>query len=128
MRSGQLDWLKLSRIVRGRRNKWARRGAARRILDGPRANVDAARGAQSLVRVLIAMGSRGCRMRRAPAMPRKSARKKADPVTGVLNFNVDNRTYQIDPNRQKVYRSFVEIETSKAFEIYSLWRSKVASA
>jgi hypothetical protein len=61
-------------------------------------------------------------------MPRKSTRKKADPITGVLNFNVDDRIYQIDPNRRKVYRSFVEIETSKAMEIYSLWRAKVANA
>lgn len=57
-------------------------------------------------------------------MSRKVALKKVEPVTSIVSFNVNNRTYQIDPDRQKVYRSFVEIETSKAFEIYSLWRSK----
>jgi hypothetical protein len=59
---------------------------------------------------------------------RKSTRRKAEVQSAFVNFNFGDRTYQIDPQRQKVYRSFVEIETSKAFEIYSRWRSGEASA
>ena len=43
-----------------------------------------------------------------------------------VNFNVGDRIYQIDPQRQKVYRQFVQIETSKASEIYAVWRSQNA--
>lgn len=57
-------------------------------------------------------------------MPPRIARKKKEPASSVVNFNFGARTYQIDPDRQKVYRAFVEIETSKAFEIYSVWRSQ----
>lgn len=56
-------------------------------------------------------------------MPRKTVRRQDPAAVSVVNFLFQNRTYQIDPERQKVYRSFVEIETSKAFEIYSIWRS-----
>lgn len=41
-----------------------------------------------------------------------------------VTFDFERRTYQIDPERRKVYRRFVEIETSKASEIMSLWRSQ----
>jgi hypothetical protein len=61
-------------------------------------------------------------------MTRKNTRHKAESQGSVVNFNFGDRTYQIDPQRQKVYRSFVEIETSKAFEIYSRWRSSEARA
>jgi hypothetical protein len=54
---------------------------------------------------------------------RKTSRKKIEPLATIVSFQFDNRTYQIDPKRQKVYRAFVEIETSKAFEIMSVWRS-----
>ena len=56
-------------------------------------------------------------------MPSKTARAKSQLVPNIVNFDFGNRTYQIDPERQKVYRAFVEIETSKAFLIYSVWRS-----
>ncbi len=59
-------------------------------------------------------------------MTRKSTRRKAEGQGGVVNFVFGDRTYQIDPQRRKVYRSFVEIETSKAFEIYLHWRSSEA--
>jgi hypothetical protein len=58
----------------------------------------------------------------------KSSRRKREDKAVVVNFVFGDRTYQIDPQRQKVYRRFVEIETSKAFEIYSRWRSLEASA
>jgi hypothetical protein len=54
-------------------------------------------------------------------MPRK---KQVETVGNrIVNFDFEDRTYQIDPNRKKVYRRFVEIETSKAFEILSTWRA-----
>ncbi len=56
-------------------------------------------------------------------MARKSAPKPASKVR-VVQYQFQDRTYQIDPERRKVYRSFVEIETSKAFEIYSTWRAQ----
>lgn len=46
----------------------------------------------------------------------------------MVTFDFENRTYQIDPSRRKVYSRFVEIETSKAFEIFCYWRSQNASA
>jgi hypothetical protein len=40
----------------------------------------------------------------------------------IEQFNFENRTYQIDPELKKVYRSFVEIETAKASAILMVWR------
>ncbi len=34
-----------------------------------------------------------------------------------VDFQVDDATYQIDPLRKKVYRRFVEVETSRASQI-----------
>ena len=49
--------------------------------------------------------------------------KVADGEKRIVTFDFENRTYQIDPGQKKVYRRFVEIEKSKAFEILSTWRS-----
>ncbi len=43
-----------------------------------------------------------------------------------VNFNFEDRVYQIDPSLKKVYRRFVEIETSKASLILSSWRAIAA--
>ncbi len=58
------------------------------------------------------------------------ARKKPKPdgERPIVNFDFQDCTYQIDPQRQKVYRRFVEIETSKAMQIFSIWRSEKARA
>jgi hypothetical protein len=45
----------------------------------------------------------------------------------IVNFDFNDRTYQIDPEQKKVYRSFVEIEKAKAFEIISCWRASHVS-
>ena len=56
-----------------------------------------------------------------------AAKKKVDtPTRPIVNFSFGDRTYQIDPGRNKVYRRFVEIETAKAFEILSTWRAQTA--
>ena len=59
-------------------------------------------------------------------MPRKSA-NEGPVATPIVNFKYENRTYQIDPQLRKVYRRFVEIETSRAAQIFSFWRSRHAS-
>ena len=48
--------------------------------------------------------------------------------TPIVNFSFQERTYQIDPGRKKVYRRFVEIETAKASEILSFWRAQQSPA
>lgn len=61
-------------------------------------------------------------------MAAKRVSKKTDGTSPIVNFDLDQRTYQIDPDRRKVYRKFVEIETSRASQIISLWRARLASA
>ena len=59
------------------------------------------------------------------------ARKRtahSNPPTAMVTFSFQDRTYQIDPGRKKVYRRFVEIETSKASEIFSTWRARHTAA
>lgn len=56
-------------------------------------------------------------------MPRKRVQQAASE-SPIITFQFEERTYQIDPNRRKVYRRFVEIETSKAALIFSNWRSQ----
>jgi len=56
-------------------------------------------------------------------MARKTKQPKESEVR-IVDFDFGDRTYQIDPARQKVYRRFVEIETAKAVEIFSNWRSR----
>jgi hypothetical protein len=60
-------------------------------------------------------------------MARKRTRVTASP-TPIVSFTFQDRTYQIDPGRKKVYRRFVEIETAKAFEILSIWRAQQLTA
>ena len=45
----------------------------------------------------------------------------------IEQFNFENRTYQIDPDLKKVYRSFVEIETAKASAILTVWRERAVT-
>ena len=52
-------------------------------------------------------------------MARKSTRKAVTPPTQIVNFDFEDRTYQIDADRRKVYQKFVEIETGKASTIIS---------
>ena len=66
-------------------------------------------------------------------MPRKRTTTKAkakaedkQDTTPIVTFEFQDRTYQIDPGLRKVYRRFVEIETSKAAEIFSIWRAASA--
>jgi hypothetical protein len=56
----------------------------------------------------------------------KKSTAKVEPKIQVINFSFGTHTYQIDTERQKVYRQFVEIETSRAATIYSNWRASIA--
>lgn len=56
-------------------------------------------------------------------MPRKHVQPVAERLP-IVTFQFEQRTYQIDPNQRKVYRRFVEIETSKAAQIFSNWRAQ----
>ena len=56
-------------------------------------------------------------------MPRKVSRRSQES-SPFVSFSHNEHTYQIDPERRKVYRRFVEIETAKAAEIFSFWRSQ----
>ena len=60
-------------------------------------------------------------------MPKKQI-QKAKPPSPIVIFQFEDRTYQIDTTQKKVYRRFVEIETSRAVEIFSTWRASLASA
>ena len=60
-------------------------------------------------------------------MPRKRTVKIRE-IVPIVSFEFQDRTYQIDPDQKKVYRRFVEIETSRAVEIFSIWRASRASA
>ena len=53
------------------------------------------------------------------------ARKRVEQgvIREIVDFDFNDRTYQIDPQQRKVYRRFVEIEKAKAFEILSTWRA-----
>ncbi|MDH3627464.1 MAG: hypothetical protein OEV00_11855 [Acidobacteriota bacterium] len=51
------------------------------------------------------------------------ARRKLQKPGLIVNYDFKDRTYQIDPDLKKVYRRFVEIETSKASEILASWRA-----
>ena len=55
-------------------------------------------------------------------MARKNPVARAVPT--FVSFDYENRTYQIDPDLRKVYRRFVEIETSKAAAIIAVWRTE----
>ena len=46
----------------------------------------------------------------------------------IVQFDFENRTYQIDPDLKKVYRAFVEIETARASEIMMSWRADTVTA
>jgi hypothetical protein len=65
---------------------------------------------------------------RGGRMARKPAARRTKSENAMVDFDFGNRTYQIDPDRRKVYRRFVEIETAKAAEIFSTWRSQNAPA
>ena len=52
--------------------------------------------------------------------------RKAKPhishsIPAYVDFRFEDQTYQIDAGRRKVYRSFVEVETSRASQIMACY-------
>jgi len=45
----------------------------------------------------------------------------------MINFNFANVSYQIDPNRRKVYHRWIEVETAKTCQIMGAWSHSQAS-
>ena len=59
-------------------------------------------------------------------MAAKKAAVKVEPKAKVIVYSFGTQTYQIDPERHKVYRRFVEIETGRASTIFASWRASNA--
>lgn len=59
-------------------------------------------------------------------MASKKAPVRVEPRSKVIDYAFGAQTYQIDPERQKVYRRFVEIETGRASTIFASWRASNA--
>lgn len=56
-------------------------------------------------------------------MATKKTTVKVEPKVKVVDYSFGAQTYQIDPERHKVYRRFVEIETGRASAIFASWRA-----
>ena len=57
--------------------------------------------------------------------------KKADPARNrpapaVVDFAFDNTNYQIDTQRRKVYRRWIEVESARTYLIMNAWSSSNA--
>jgi len=50
------------------------------------------------------------------------------PSFSAVCFNFGNASYQIDPNRRKVYQRWVEVETARTFLIMGAWGQSQAQA
>lgn len=53
-------------------------------------------------------------------MKKKAQGKKGKP-NGMVDFFYGNTSYQIDPNRRKVYHRWIEVETARTSLIMSAW-------
>ena len=57
-------------------------------------------------------------------MKKKAAvgkRHSARILSGMVDFNYANVSYQIDPTRRKVYHRWIEVETAKTCLIMGAW-------
>lgn len=64
----------------------------------------------------------------AKAKSTRGARKNKKTVHGMIDFSYGNIEYQIDTNRRKVYRRFIEVETSKTSLIMGAFSNSLAPA
>jgi len=56
----------------------------------------------------------------------KKTKASVQPKVRVVDYSFGSRTYQIDTERHKVYRQFVEIESARASTIFASWRASNA--
>jgi hypothetical protein len=54
---------------------------------------------------------------------KQSKAKGSGQRNGVVEFDYENTSYQIDPQRRKVYRKWIEVESARTFLIMSAWSS-----
>jgi hypothetical protein len=54
---------------------------------------------------------------------KKSGKAMPAPAPTVVDFAYDNTNYQIDTQRRKVYRKWVEVESARTYLIMSAWSS-----
>ncbi len=52
---------------------------------------------------------------------KKPSQKRTEPASTVVDFAYDNTNYQIDTQRRKVYRKWVEVESARTYLIMSAW-------
>ena len=46
---------------------------------------------------------------------------KAEAAARIVEFAYDNTSYQIDTQRRKVYRKWIEVESARTYLIMSAW-------
>jgi len=54
---------------------------------------------------------------------KKTESVRRAPAPTVVDFAYDNMNYQIDTQRRKVYRKWVEVESARTYLIMSAWSS-----
>jgi hypothetical protein len=52
---------------------------------------------------------------------KKGNLKRSAVVPNIVEFAYDNTSYQIDTQRRKVYRKWVEVESARTYLIMSAW-------
>jgi len=52
---------------------------------------------------------------------KKGTPKRQAPASQIVEFAYDNTSYQIDTQRRKVYRKWVEVESARTYLIMSAW-------
>jgi hypothetical protein len=52
---------------------------------------------------------------------KKGSSKRSQALASVVEFAYDNTSYQIDPQRRKVYRKWIEVESARTYRIMSAW-------
>ena len=52
---------------------------------------------------------------------RRVADSSIVPDSSIIEFAYDNTSYQIDTERRKVYRKWIEVESARTYLIMSAW-------
>ena len=52
---------------------------------------------------------------------KKGIAKGTAPAPSIVEFAYDNTRYQIDTQRRKVYRKWIEVESARTYLIISAW-------
>jgi hypothetical protein len=51
----------------------------------------------------------------------KGSQKRSTRVQPIVDFDYNNTNYQIDTQRRKVYRQWIEVESARTYVIMSAW-------